>query len=213
MENHFICCPYIHQLTLNGKGSVRANPDIAIVNIGVITEDKELERAQQQNASAISVVINSLKAGGMKDSDIQTITYSVNPQYDFVEGRQLFRNYRVVNALRVTIRDINRAGAIIDGAVRSGANEIGSIEFTVSDSSVYYNQALNLAIKDAIGKASDIEKAFGFTINKTPISITEETASFTPKMDFAMMRSEGTTPIQPGELEIGASVKAIFAYN
>jgi len=59
---------------------VRANPDVAIVNIGVVTEDKELERAQQQNAATTSSVINSLRAAGIKDADIQTVTYSVNPQ-------------------------------------------------------------------------------------------------------------------------------------
>jgi len=213
MHNNFIGCPYMHQLTLNGKGKVRANPDIAIMNIGIITEDKELEKAQQQNAATTSAVIHSLKAAGIKDTDIQTINYSVNPEYDYVEGRQVFRAYRVINTLRVTIRAIDRAGAIIDRAARNGANEIGNIQFTVSDSSMYYNQALNLAIKDAIGKATEIEKTFGYNINKTPISITEETVSFTPKMDFAMMRSEDATPIQPGELEITASVKVVFGYN
>lgn len=213
MHSNFVGCPYVHQLTLNGRGKVRANPDIAIVNIGVITEGKELERVQQQNAAAALAVINSLKAAGIQDRDIQTLNYSVSPEYDFIEGRQVFRSYRVANTLRVTIRNISMVGAIIDEAVRNGANEIGNIDFTVSDTSIYYNQALNLAIKDAIGKALEIEKTFGYNINKTPVSITEETVSATPMADRMMMRADVSTPIQPGEIEISASVKVVFGYN
>ncbi len=47
MHNNFIGCPYIHQLTLNGKGKMSTNSDIAIVNISVITEDKELDKSKK----------------------------------------------------------------------------------------------------------------------------------------------------------------------
>lgn len=205
---------YSNSVKLNGKGTLKTKPDMAILTLGVITEGKELKTVQEENALKTNSLINRLKAMGINERDIQTQSYNVDIEYDYVDGKQVFRGYRVTNTIVVTIRDINKTGEIIDAAVESGANTIRGINFTVANPSLYYNQALKLAIKDAIEKAQVVENTLGVVINETPISIEEEGSQYVPIIERESLKAASTvTPIEAGTIEITARIKAIFYYT
>ena len=205
-----------YKMTLNGKASVMVEPDIAIVTLGVETQNKELKVAQEENAVKSTQVINALIKMGIAEKDIKTESYTINPEYDYVEGKQIFRDYKVTHTFRVTIKDLQKFGEIIDAAVSGGANIVTNINFTVSNPSEDYNRALNLAVEDAIKKAKAIEEKLGIVVNKVPISITEESQSYIPVdgKHFATFSAAPAypTPIKEGQIEINATIKAIFIY-
>ncbi|MEA4828272.1 MAG: SIMPL domain-containing protein, partial [Clostridium sp.] len=103
---------YSNSVKLNGKGTLKTKPDMAILTLGVITEGKELKTVQEENALKTNSLINRLKAMGINERDIQTQSYNVDIEYDYVDGKQVFRGYRVTNTIVVTIRDINKTGEI-----------------------------------------------------------------------------------------------------
>lgn len=127
LNNHYshIPIPYMKayvstaacRMKMEGKGSVRVQPDTAIVVLGVITENKELKPAQEENAAKMTAILRELREMGIPSNDVQTRSYNIFPQYDFVEGQQIFRGYRVEHMLEVAIRDIGRIGQVIDNAV------------------------------------------------------------------------------------------------
>ncbi|MEA4827008.1 MAG: SIMPL domain-containing protein, partial [Clostridium sp.] len=79
---------------------------------------------------------------------------------------------------------------------------------------LYYNQALKLAIKDAIEKAQVVENTLGVVINETPISIEEEGSQYVPIIERESLKAASTvTPIEAGTIEITARIKAIFYYT
>ncbi|HCQ89947.1 MULTISPECIES: SIMPL domain-containing protein [unclassified Clostridium] len=195
-----------------GIGSIQAEPDIAIVNLGVMTEDKNLETAQRENIMISNRVINQLEEMGILRRDIKTSIYNIEPQYDYIEGKQVFRNYKVTNIFTVTIRDIRRVGEIIDASVSIGANNVGNISFTISNPRYYYNKALQLAVIDAVEKAITIGNTLKVSVNTIPNSIKEQA----PIQEFesrAMMKTyTASTPVMPGEIEITARVEGSFQY-
>ncbi|MFZ5969210.1 MAG: SIMPL domain-containing protein [Bacillota bacterium] len=201
------------RLKVEGVGSVQVQPDIAVVVLGVITENKELQAAQEENAQKTTEVIDTLKNIGISSRDIQTQSYQIFPQYDYVEGKQIFRGYRVEHTLKVTIRDMDETGEIIDAAVRSGANVVNNITFTVSDPAKYYQQALSKAIDDAVSKAMMIGRKLDVIVSKVPIRIVEESYQQAPSSDLLLAKAEPTTPIQTGEIRITARIEAIFSYS
>lgn len=202
-----------YRMNINGKGSVMAEPDIAIVSLGVITENKELKVAQEENAIKSTQVFNSLINNGIEEKDVKTEAYTINPEYDYVEGKQIFRGYKATHTFKVTIKDIKKVGEIIDAAVSSGANMVNNITFTISNPSIYYKKALNLAIDDATRKAKSIESNLEITINRIPISIIEEGQSYTPMAEKALYSAPTVaTPIKEGQIEIIANIKAVFTY-
>lgn len=105
--------------------------------IGIITENVQLEIAQQENVKITEQVLANIKSMGVSSKDIQTQNYSINIIYDYIDGKQVFRGYKVTNYLKVLIRDINAVGEVIDAAVKGGANAINNVSFIVSDTARY----------------------------------------------------------------------------
>ncbi len=201
-------------MTLNGAGIIRVQPDSAIVVLGVISESLELRIAQQENAEKVRNIIDTLLRTGIEERNIETESYSIIPQYDYVEGTQVFRGYRVTNNLKVTIRDMDRVGAVVDAAVASGANIVYTVNFAISNPSGIYKRALAQAIVDAINKAIIIERTLNIIVDKTPNTIEEESIS----TGIIRERDElfapiATTPIVGGQIEVVARIKATFSYQ
>ena len=204
-----------YKMNINGKGSVMIKPDIAVVSLGVTTENKDLKTAQTENAIKSTALYNTLINKNVLEKDIMTESYTITPEYDYVEGKQIFRGYRVTNTLKVTIRDLSKVGEIIDDAVASGANTVNSIRFTASNSEFYYREALNIAIDDAIKKAESIERNLNIIVNKVPFSIVEQSLGYAPVYERPLYNAPVsiTTPISGGEIEVSASVNVIFTYS
>ncbi|WP_047985748.1 SIMPL domain-containing protein [Ornithinibacillus californiensis] len=203
-------------LKVYGEGSVLAQPDQATVVLGVITENKDLQTAQQTNATQTRNVINAIVNSGVPRENIQTTEFRVNIQYDFQNGTQVFRGYQVTNLLTVQIDEIEKVGEIVDIAVDNGANTVRNIELTVSDKNPYYNQALTNAIQNAQDKATTMAQTLGVSINQVPIRLKEITSMAPePPRPFVLgvsTESAATTPIEAGQLEIKAQVEAEFTY-
>jgi len=69
---------------------------------------------------------------------------------------EIITGYQVTNMVVAKIRDIEKVGTIIDAVVKAGGDlvRIDSIDFSVDDPSVYYEEAREKAMADA--KAREI---------------------------------------------------------
>ena len=205
---------YGNKLKVFGKGTVSVKPDAAEVVLGVITENVQLEVAQEENAKITAQVINSIIEIGVLPKYIQTQNYNIRPNYDYINGKQIFRGYEVSNNLKVSIRNINSAGEIIDTAVKNGANTVSGITFIVSDQTRYYYEALRLATTDAQNKASVMANKLKVKLNIIPIQINEQDkGNVTPLGVMTFKQVSSATPIEAGENVITADIEAVFIYT
>lgn len=204
----------INLLRLEGSGSVMAPPDLANIFLGVISEDNKLTEAQLENTEKMNSVINSILQLGVSEKNIKTENYSVDPQYDFVEGKQIFRGYRVTSNIRVTVSNMGTIGKIIDKAIESGANVVYNVNFSLSDRDIYYRKALSLALEDAVEKAKSIEKTLDVVVNATPVEIVEVGGeNFQPREAYSIKAPASQTPIMSGQIEVTAKVNVSFRYS
>ncbi|RLL43700.1 DUF541 domain-containing protein [Oceanobacillus piezotolerans] len=194
-----------------GNGIVQVKPDIATIRLGVLTEDKSLSQAQEENAATMTRVAQSLQALGLPSENIQTTTFTVTPVYDFVEGRQVLRGYEVFNQITVIADHIEETGNVIDTAVRNGANRVSDIRFTVKEENIYYQQALTIALDNALEKAQTIAKHMNLPLDESPIKINEQMEAPIAFKTFAVAAGSAT-PIEPGQLTINAQVETILRY-
>lgn len=201
-----------HVIRVIGEGKADAVPNRAEITIGVKTEDKQLEAAQKKNAVIISKITNELNKLGISNDQIQTVNYVVFPQYDFVEGKQVFRDYAVEHLLRININEINKIGLVVDKAVEAGANIISGINFTTSEYEQFEQQALAIAVINAYQKAEAIARTLNVHLIKEPILVAENIVGAVPLQTAAFVKSEAT-PIQPGTLEISRQVTADFIFQ
>ncbi|WP_261807628.1 SIMPL domain-containing protein [Paenibacillus sp. N3.4] len=194
-----------------GEGAVTATPDRAIVVLGAITEGNTLQLVQAENAKIVTNIIQSMQKIGIPLEKIQTNDFRIDTQYDYVDGKQIFRGYRVTDLLQITTDRLDQSGLIVDTAVAQGANSVSSIRFTLAQPEVYANHALSLAIRNARQKAVTIAQTLGVNIAAVPFRIQELSRSNEPMPFKATFHAESTgTPVQPGELMVNASVRAWY---
>ncbi|TXL64523.1 DUF541 domain-containing protein [Cerasibacillus terrae] len=197
-------------ITVFGEGSISVAPNIARIRISIQTENMQLMAAQQENANKTNQVIESLVQLGISRENIQTVVYDIHPQYDYIEEKQVFRGYEVIHGLSVQIENIGETGRVIDTAIKSGANRIEGIDFTVKHPQVIYQQALIKALENAQRKAETIARTLQLSLHTQPIKITEITKQV-PQPYLATME-KSITPIQPGQITVQATVEVKYAY-
>ncbi|WP_099187732.1 SIMPL domain-containing protein [Tepidibacter mesophilus] len=197
-------------ISVVGTGSIQVPPDVATVIIGVVTQDKDLQRAQAENTKQSNNVIKALNNIGIENEDIQTINYSVNINYDYINGKQKFRNYEVKHILQVTIKDINQVGEVYDVSIRNGANIEGGVTFSLSNEKYYYDKTLDLAVKDSVRKANNVASSLSTKVNNIPLSIKETSFGQSQVYPTNYAYKNNAPPIQSGLIEISAQVNATF---
>ncbi|MFD0695163.1 SIMPL domain-containing protein [Paenibacillus sp. GCM10027628] len=202
-----------HIIEVSGEGTISAAPDKSSIVLGAVTDNMSLSKAQADNAATLSAIIDSLLKLHIPKEQIQTVTYRIDIQYNYEDGKQIFKGYQVTHLLQITIDKIDMTGLVIDTAVAQGANSVSHIHFTVAHPELYYNHALSLAIKNAENKAVIIAKTLGATLIKNPIQIQEESHVTEPiPYQTTLYAKSAATPIQPGELKISAAVRAKYSY-
>ena len=197
-------------ITVNGSGRVTAAPDVAVIRLGVQTAGENLTEIQNQNAAVSQAVLQALEQ--YRFIDIRTFQYQINKIINYENGRQIDMGYSVRNIFELRTDNLEQLGMIIDTAVASGANVVEMIEFELSDSEQFYLEALRLALDNAYQKAFAIADGLGIENEPVPIKVTENSSSLPPRPFLARESAALTTPIEPGSMQIEASVTMVFRY-
>ncbi len=208
-------------LWVSGDGKVTAAPDIALLSLGVEAQEVSVTEAQRKAAEAMDKVMKALKAKGIADKDIQTQNFNVSPVYQWLEKENQKRNeiiaYRVANTIVAKIRQIDKAGSIIDdvAAAAGDLTRINNIDFTVDDPTPFYKEARAKAVAYAVNKAKQMADAAGIRLGRL-IYMTENVQYGTPmvrnylKSDSAMGAASAPTQISAGELDFQTTVQLVY---
>ncbi len=200
---------------LSATGETRVAPDIASINLGVMTEGKTAADALAANATRMTAVMASLKKAAIAEKDIQTSNLSVNPQYRYVENQApVLIGYQVSNQVTVAVRDLKKLGAAVDATVNAGANQVNGISFGLADPSAAENAAREAAVRALSAKADLYAQATGYRVLR--LVTLSEGGGYSPQPPMPMaamaMRSEAkdSSPVSGGELNIRIDISAIY---
>jgi hypothetical protein len=196
------------QIVTIGTGEVRGTPDTASVQIGVETTAATTQEALARNNSQLNALIAKLKELEIAEKDIQTSNFSIYPTYDN-NGREV-TGYTVNNSVTVVIRNLARAGTLLDDVVEVGANRIYGISFSVADPAALLAQAREQAVADARLRAAQLAKASGGTVGAVLLVSESIGASPMPVPQMADRAESAGAPIQAGEQAFAASVQVTF---
>ena len=200
-----------------GQGEAMAVPDIAELRFGVEAEAGTVAKAQAQAKEAMGKVVQVLEDNGVAEKDIQTQRFSIYPVTRWIERKneEEIVGYRVANMIIARIREIDKAGDVIDALVEAAGDfvRVQGISFSVDDPTPYYEEARAKAVEDARDKASQLAELAGVTLGK-PTYISEGTV-YRPEFPRAFAEVGAApppeTPIIPGELKITLNVQIAYA--
>lgn len=160
-------------ITISGQGEIFTKPDLAIVSFSVISEAKDVQVAISENTEKMNNIINFMKKNKVEDRDLKTIAFRVNPRYEWHDneknnrirrGKRVLVGYEVRQSLEVKIRDMEKIGTIVQGGVDFGANQVGSLQFTIDNKKKFKVQAREQAIIEAKEKARVLASQLGIEL-------------------------------------------------
>lgn len=216
-------------ITVSGTGEVYAKPDLCLTTFSVRNEAKTVVEAMTENTENMNAVINFMKTQGIEDKDLKTTSFNIYPRYEWreteveiwppqPEGKRVLVGYEITQSLQVKIRDLDKIGDIIQGATDAGANQVGSLQFTIDDQDELKKQAREEAIKEAKEKARELAGQLGIEL----VRITNFSESGTVPFryyDYALPKAvaieeEAAAPqIETGENKIEVAVSITYEIN
>ncbi len=207
-------------ITVVGVGKASGKPDIAHVTVGIETQAPSLQKAVDDNKAKMTGLLDTLKKLGLADKDIRTSNYSVYTERPTppvapvaTEGSVDQMIYHVTNQVDVTVRDVNQLGDVLDKVVAAGANNIYGVNFSVDDTTKLEADARANAVTDAKTRAASLAQLNGVQLGDV-ISVSEViNGPVAYPVDFGGkgIGGGGSTPVQPGELEISMSIQITYA--
>jgi uncharacterized protein YggE len=202
-------------ISVSGDAEVASKPDQARLSAGVVTQAETAAAALNANSTAMNRVFAALRMAGIPENRMQTSSFSVQPQYapfrqENPEPQRII-GYQVSNNVTVTVDDLTKVGPTLDALVRSGANQLGGIQFMVADTKPLAERARAQAVVDGAAKARTLAMAAGVTLG--PLVSIQETMVGRPIPVFAMARAVAAeaTPIAGGEETVSVTVQMVYA--
>ncbi|MDA0336065.1 MAG: SIMPL domain-containing protein [bacterium] len=199
------------RVSVSGSASLEATPDVATTTLGVQTFEADAVAAVTANNGRTAAVINALRGLGVRESDMQTSGFSIAPQRAYSEDRpDSITGFWVRNTIAATVRDLAIVGSILQEAINAGANEIHGLQFTLSNPDSLEDIVRVLAVEDAHHRAEALAEAAGARLGRI-ISLNESSASVPYYFRGALESDAAGVPVEPGEVEVSASVSAVYA--
>ena len=201
-------------ITVTGVGQFASAPDLMNVDLGISVLAESVAEGRATATERARALIGSLEERGVDSGDIQTLRYSIHPEYEHRDGHQSLRGYRVNNELKVALRDLGSAGEILDIAAEAGGDEvtINNVSFSVEDQTAVRGQARETAWSDARSRAEHLARLSGQALGQV-VDIVETSGRPPgpgPVARMAMAADE-TTPIEAGSTTVTVTLQVRFA--
>jgi len=205
-------------IVAQGEAILTVPPDRAFVSIAAEGRAQKTADAQQIAAQAMTSVQSALKRLGLPADAIKTTGYIVQPEYDYNQGRQSFRDYLARNTIEVRVDDISKLADVIDTTGASGAASMSSLRFDVKNRDAVERDALKKAVQDATERAQAIAAGAGKSVGNI-VRIQEQRVSGPSAVRYDIAGGGGgrgglaqvSTPVTPGEIELRAIVMLTVA--
>ncbi len=204
-------------INVSGRGEALGTPDTLMVTIGISVGRPTVSEAADDAARRATDLIGALQALGVAEADIQTSNYSIYPEYEHREHRTpQITGYRVDNTLNVKVKDLDRAGEVLDAATAAAGDDVRvhGVSFVLEDNDALLVAARAAAWEDAKAKAQHLAGLAGVSLG-APRTISESVGSV-PVQRFARAEAAARdmgTPIQPGQETVSVDLMVTFGID
>jgi uncharacterized protein YggE len=207
--------PAAHTITVSASGKVTIVPDVARINLGVSITKPTVKAVRQAGAKAMTDIIAAVKALGVADADIQTTNLNLYPQYGNGSAPKVVA-YQISEQVQITVRDLDKAGDVVDAAAAHGATDVNGISFEIADPVKAQNDARAAAVAAARTSAQAMASAGNVSLGAV-VSITDATPVSPIYYGYGALQGaaipDAKTPVQPGTQDLSAMVTVVFEIN
>jgi len=205
-------------IAVPGSATVNAAPDRATLSLGVEARNRELSAARDEVAGTIGRFLSLSDSEGIERSDVRTSGLNIRPEYRWNkdEERQELIGYYVQRDVAVELKDLDKLGAMMEGAVDLGINQVRPPVFSHSNEKELRRRALAAATEDARRNARQIAETLGANLGSVRrVAVIAESAPPMPLPRMAAMAASdqfesAAETYSTGQIAIEARVSAEF---
>lgn len=216
-------------ITVTGKGEAISIPDVATFSFTITENAKTVKEAQTNATTKINAALDVVKAGGVAERDIKTLSYNINPHYEWNQGictqfgcpggKNVLTGYDVSQTIQVKVRDLSKAGDLFDAIGTAGVKDVNGLTFSIDDIDTVKAQAREEAITNAKEKAQKIAKNLGVRLVKVTSFYDSSDDIYSPMysersalgMGGDMVKNQAIAPqIPTGEQKVTATVNITY---
>lgn len=204
-------------IQVTGQAKVSEPPNRAYVGIGVVTHSPKAADAARENAADLTAVLRALRSEAGPTAELKTTDFLVEPQYQYhnTGAPPTLIGYTVTNVVQVRLDDLSRIGPVVDAAMRSGANILQNVRFTLRNEDAAREKALAEAAVSARGAAEALAHALGLRIVRI-VSVEEGRPVVVPMVrqqaiGMRLAAERIPTPIETGSINVTANVTLTVA--
>lgn len=220
--------PATDTITVEGSGQATLPPDVARVSFTVQNTAKTVSEAQTATTKQANAAIDFVKAQGVEDKDIKTLSYNIYPQYSYPnpcrggdcpvysDNTPKIIGYQVSQSIQVSLRDLTKVGEFLGGIGKLEVQNVNGPAFTLDDTTAGYNAARADAIEKAKIQARLLSRQLGVHLGNI-VNFSESSGRYpSPMYDngfgVGMMsaKAEASPTIPAGENTYNASVSITY---
>jgi hypothetical protein len=200
-------------IRVHGEATVSAEPDQVQFDIGVETQAATAKDASDKNTAQTNEVVQQLKSI-LPSGDVKTVNFSVNPNYVYppAGGAAKITGYTATNTVRLQLSDISMLQRVIDVAMRSGANSINRLTFSLKNEAAVRARALGDAASQAQSGAIALTASLKLKLGRLLRVEEGQPVVVSPARQISFGRAQSTdvTPISPGRIDVHADVNLTY---
>jgi len=205
-------------ITVTGTGSASAAPDRASLRMSIVAKHPTVAEAQREAGDVVAKILSMADDLGIDRDDIDTTGSSIRADYRWNRQReeQELRGYISERQMRIEVDDIDKLGAIVEGAVEAGVNQVSPPELDSSERRDAYRRALDAAARDAHANARQLADSLNTGLGSVQqISVGSQPSR--PPMPYMRMaaaadsaESGAAETYNPASLSFDATVTVVY---
>lgn len=198
-------------ITVSGTGTVSAQPDVAIVVAGVVSQAADPALALTANNAKMTKLFAALKELKVPMTCVQTSNFRLNAveERNPRTGQTEFTGYAVSNMVTVRVHNLDILGKVLGSVVENGANRINSVNFQIENQAELKDKALKAAMLDAQKEAEVALGALNNTVGAV-LSVSVSTGRNYPVYGRMEMAASMDVPVAGGTENVTVQVSVKF---
>lgn len=207
-------------LIVQGEGRASLQPDRAEFTAFVETAETTAKEALRTNSILMEQVLKKLKEMDIDGQDIQTVEFSVTPQWSTPqqgtarEEPPMIRGIRVSNGVQIRVRHLEQIGRVLDGVLQAGVNRISAVSMAVSEEGLLQESARRAAVANARKKAVLYAEEAGLALgeivrlSEIPLGMPEPLSLENPRL--MAVQNAFPVPIRAGEVTASSQIFVVW---
>jgi hypothetical protein len=207
-----------NSLYVGADGKFEAAPDTAVIQFNISVQDDSSQNAYDRASKQVEQVRQVLRSNGIEPKAASIGFFSVQPAYEWKNGRQKPIGFRVTTDVVLKLKEFSKIGPITGQLAEANVSETQTLNYTLENMDEAKNKAVEDAYRRARNSAEALAHASGRTVgelNYASVDTFENQRIPTPRMARAMaaMPSAAPAPTEeftPQNVTVTAHVNALF---